>query len=156
MLGINGLITIAAHWRRWRDPRLVVMVLNNSDLNMVTWEQRATAGDPKYEPSQTLPPFPYAEYARQLGLRGLRVDDPMQVGPAWDEALTADAPMVLEMVTDPNVPPVPPVPPHVTGQQMRAYLMALLKGDAEARQVMRASAKEWWADVSASLRGKRG
>ena len=153
MLGINGLITIAAHWRRWRDPRLVVMVLNNSDLNMVTWEQRATAGDPKYEPSQTLPPFPYAEYARQLCLRGLRVDDPMQVGPAWDEALTADAPMVLEMVTDPNVPPVPP---HVTGQQMRAYLMALLKGAAEARQVMRASAKEWWADVSASLRGKRG
>jgi pyruvate dehydrogenase (quinone) len=153
MLGINALIGIAASWRRWSDPRLVVMVLNNSDLNMVTWEQRGTAGDPKFEPSQNLPPFDYAAFARQLGLGGLRIDDPAAIGPAWDQALAADRPMVLEMVTDANVPPVPP---NVTGKQMRAYLMALLKGDPEARQVMRASAKEWWAEISAGLGSKRG
>jgi pyruvate dehydrogenase (quinone) len=153
MLGINALIGIAASWRRWSDPRLVVMVLNNSDLNMVTWEQRGTAGDPKFEPSQNLPPFDYAAFARQLGLGGLRIDDPAAIGPAWDQALAADRPMVLEMLTDANVPPVPP---NVTGKQMRAYLMALLKGDPEARQVMRASAKEWWAEISAGLGSKRG
>ena len=153
MLGINALIGLAASWRRWSDPRLVVMVLNNSDLNMVTWEQRGTAGDPKFEPSQNLPPFDYAAFACQLGLGGLRIDDPAAIGPAWDQALAADRPMVLEMVTDANVPPVPP---NVTGKQMRAYLMALLKGDPEARQVMRASAKEWWAEISAGLGSKRG
>ena len=153
MLGINALIGLAASWRRWSDPRLVVMVLNNSDLNMVTWEQRGTAGDPKFEPSQNLPPFDYAAFARQLGLGGLRIDDPAAIGPAWDQALAADRPMVLEIVTDANVPPVPP---NVTGKQMRAYLMALLKGDPEARQVMRASAKEWWAEISAGLGSKRG
>ena len=153
MLGINALIGVAASWRRWSDPRLVVMVLNNSDLNMVTWEQRGTAGDPKFEPSQNLPPFDYAAFARQLGLGGLRIDDPTAIGPAWDQALAADRPIVLEMVTDANVPPVPP---NVTGKQMRAYPMALLKGDPEARQVMRASAKEWWAEISAGLGSKRG
>jgi pyruvate dehydrogenase (quinone) len=152
MLGLNALIDIAASWRRWRDPRLIVMVLNNSDLNMVTWEQRATAGDPKFSPSQDLPPFAYAEFARQLGLGGVRVDDPAQVGPAWEQALASDRPMLLEMVTDKNVPPVPP---HVTGQQMRAYVAALVKGDPDARQVMRASAKEWWGEMRAKLFGKR-
>jgi pyruvate dehydrogenase (quinone) len=82
MLGINALITVAASWRHWTDPRLVIMVLNNGDLNIVTWEQRATAGDPKFEPSQNLPPFAYAEVAKQLGLGGLRVDDLAQVGAA--------------------------------------------------------------------------
>ncbi len=150
MLGLNALIGVAASWRRWRDPRLVVMVLNNGDLNMVSWEQRATAGDPKFAPSQDLPPFGYAAFARQLGLGGLRIDDPSQVGPAWEQAFAADRPVLLEMVTDANVPPVPP---HVTGPQMRAYLAALLKGDPDARQVMRASARQWWAEIRASLRG---
>lgn len=153
MLGINALITIAASWKHWRNPGLVIMVLNNGDLNMVTWEQRATAGDPKFSPSQDLPTFAYAEFARQLGLGGIRVDDPEQVGPAWEQAFAAGRPVVLEMVTDPNVPPVPP---HVTGAQMRAYAAALLKGDPDARQAMLGSAREWWAGVVANLKGRRG
>src|SRR5690606_11752706 len=108
MIGINALVTIAAHWKKWSDPRLVIMVLNNDDLNMVSWEQRISAGDPKFEISQDLPPFAYAEYARMLGLHGIRVDTPERVGPAWDEALAAGKPTLLEFVTDPNVPPVPP------------------------------------------------
>lgn len=129
------------------------MVLNNGDLNMVSWEQRATAGDPKFSPSQHLPPFAYAEFARQLGLGGLRIDDPAQIGPAWEAAFAARMPMVLEMVTDPNVPPVPP---HVSGAQMRSYRAALLKGDPDARQLILASAKDWWAGVSANFKGRRG
>ena len=147
MLGINGLITIAREWRKWKDPRLVVMVLNNGDLNMVTWEQRSTEGDPKFEGSQDLPAFPYAQYARMLGLYGLRVDKPADIAPAWDEALKADRPMLLEMVTDPTVPPAPP---HITAKQIRHYASALLHGDPQALQVVKASAREWWDGLVAT------
>ncbi|WP_377153755.1 thiamine pyrophosphate-requiring protein [Roseateles sp. UC29_93] len=145
MIGINALITIAHRWRDWSDPRLVVMVLNNGDLNMVTWEQRVTAGDPKFEASQTLPAFPYAEYARMLGLEGLRIDRPEDVAPAWDRALRADRPMLLEMVVDPDVPPLPP---HVEPRQMLQYARALLLGDPDARGVIAATLRELWASVT--------
>ena len=145
MNGLNALVTLAASWRRWADPRLVVMVLDNADLGMVTWEQRALSGDPKFEPSQSLPPFPYADYARLLGLDALRVDNPDEVGPAWDHALAADRPVLLQMVTDPNVPPSPP---HVGIGQMKNLALALLKGDPQARQIAVASAKEWWASLA--------
>jgi pyruvate dehydrogenase (quinone) len=141
MLGINGLITIAREWRKWKDPRLVVMVLNNGDLNMVTWEQRSTEGDPKFEGSQNLPAFPYAQYGRLLGLGGVRVEKPADIAPAWEEALRADRPTVLEMVTDPTVPPAPP---HITARQLRHYASALLQGDPQALQIVKSSAREWW------------
>jgi pyruvate dehydrogenase (quinone) len=141
MIGINALITIAGAWRQWGDPRLTVMVLNNKDLNMVTWEQRALGGDPKFEDSQELPLFPYAEYARLLGLGGIRVDDPERVGAAWEEALAADRPTLLEMVTDPDVPPLPP---NYSGKQARNYLSSLAKRDPEAKGTVIATAKEWW------------
>jgi pyruvate dehydrogenase (quinone) len=144
MNGMNGLITIAKVWKEWRDPRLTVMVLNNGDLNQVTWEQRALQGDPKFGPSQVLPDFPYAEYARLLGLGGIRVDRPEAIGAAWDRALAADRPTVLEMVTDPNVPPLPP---HITFEQARAYLSALIKRDPDSVRMVTASAKEWWDGV---------
>jgi pyruvate dehydrogenase (quinone) len=142
---MNGLITIAHRWQEWRDPHLVVMVLDNSDLNMVTWEQRVSAGAPKFEDSQVLPAFPYAEFARLLGLHGLRVDRPQDVGAAWDEALRAGRPAVLQMVTDPNVPPLPP---HVSARQARNYLRALLHGDPQARAVVMASFREVWDSIT--------
>jgi len=144
MIGLNGLVTISREWRRWADPRLIVMVLNNGDLNMVTWEQRASEGDPKFSGSQDLPMFPYAQYARMLGLHGTRIERPQDIGEAWDEALRADRPTLLEMVTDPNVPPAPP---HVTAKQFRNYLSALLHGDPQALEVVRQSAREWWEGV---------
>ena len=150
MNGLNGLITIARHWRQWRHPQLTVMVLNNGDLNQVTWEQRAMQGDPKFEASQVVPDFPYAEYARMLGLNGLRVERPDAVGPAWDAALSADTPTVLEMVTDPNVPPLPP---HITRAQMKSYASALRR-DPDALAVLRNSARQWWDSMFADGRGR--
>ena len=145
MNGINGLPTIARLWREWPDPRLTIMVLNNADLNMVTWEQRGMEGDPRFVPSQSLPEFPgTAEYARLLGLGGIRVDRPEDIGQGWHDALTADRPTLIEMVADPNVPPVPP---HLTGAQWKAYLSALLHGDPEAARIVVASAKEAWASL---------
>jgi pyruvate dehydrogenase (quinone) len=139
MNGLAELITIAKYWRRWTDPRLVVMVLNNRDLAYVTWEERIQSGDPKWESSQVLPDVPYAEFARSIGLDGIRIDDPEQVGPAWDRALAADRPFVLDMVTDPNVPPLPP---HITLKQARHFLGALAKGDPEAGNVLVDTARE--------------
>jgi pyruvate dehydrogenase (quinone) len=144
MNGISALITLAHHWKRWSDPRLIVMVLNNADLNMVTWEQRGSEGEPKFDASQQLPSFAYAEYAKLLGLRGIRVDRPNAVGLAWEEALASDRPTLLEMVTDPNVPPVPP---HVSSKQVRHYARALLHRDPQALEVVKATAKEWWDSV---------
>lgn len=146
MLGLNALVTIAHQWRRWSDPRLVVMVLHNSDLNMVTWEQRVGAGDPKFEASQALPAFPFAQYAQMLGLHGLRVDHPDAIAGAWEQALAADRPVLLEMVTDANVPPLPP---HVTWKQARHYAKALLHGDPEALQTVMASMREAWDGLTA-------
>jgi pyruvate dehydrogenase (quinone) len=126
MLGNTVLITIANHFREWTDPRLVVVVLNNRDLNMVTWEQRATGGDPKFEASQNLPDFPYARYARMLGLLGLEIDTPDGLGDAFDLALDADRPCVVEVHTDPEVPPLPP---HVSWDQAKNFMSAVIQGD---------------------------
>jgi pyruvate dehydrogenase (quinone) len=124
MNGLAELITIAKYWRRWRDPRLVVLVLNNGDLNQVTWEQRALQGDPKFDASQTLPDVPYAGFATSIGLEGLRIDSPDEIGPAWDAALAATRPFVLETVVDPEVPPLPP---HITVEQARNFMVASVK-----------------------------
>jgi pyruvate dehydrogenase (quinone) len=134
MNGNNELITIAKYWREWKDPRLVVLVLNNRDLNQVTWEQRAMSGDPKLRASQELPDFPYAKYAESLGLRGIRIDRPEQIGPAWDQAFRSDRPVVVEAVTDPEVPPLPP---HITFKQAKALASSLLKGDPSWRGIVR-------------------
>ncbi|OGB26115.1 MAG: thiamine pyrophosphate-requiring protein [Burkholderiales bacterium RIFCSPLOWO2_02_FULL_57_36] len=141
MNGINGLVTIAKVWREWINPRLTIMVLNNGDLNQVTWEQRVMSGDPKFEPSQNVPDFPYAGYADLLGLQGIRVDRPEDIGAAWERALSSDVPTVLEMITDPDVPPMPP---HIQPKQAKAYLSALLHRDPDSIGIIKASAKEWW------------
>jgi pyruvate dehydrogenase (quinone) len=139
MNGINELITIAKYRHLWSDQRLVVLVLNNQDLNQVTWEQRAMEGDAKFEGSQDLPDFPYARYGELLGLKGIRVDAPEQVGPAWDDALTSDRPVVLEAMTDPSVPPLPP---HITIDQAKALTSALLAGDPDAKDIVKQSFKQ--------------
>jgi pyruvate dehydrogenase (quinone) len=139
MNGINELITIAKYRHRWADQRLVVLVLNNQDLNQVTWEQRAMAGDPKFEGSQDLPDFPYARYAEMLGLKGIRVETPDRVAAAWDEALASDRPVVYEVLSDPEVPPLPP---HITIEQAKALSQALLKGDPATREIVTQSFKQ--------------
>jgi len=139
MNGMNELITIAKYRERWSDPRLIVLVLNNRDLNQVTWEQRAMEGDPKYEASQEVPDFPYARYAELVGLHGIRVDKPDEVGGAWDEALTADRPVVLEAVTDPEVPPLPP---HITFEEARFYMKAIVGGDPDRGRMIKQSLKQ--------------
>jgi len=142
MNGMNEVLTIGKYWKRWSDPRLVIMVLNNRDLNQVTWEQRVMDGDPKYEASQQIPDYPYARYAKDAGLNGIRVDRPEDVGPAWDAALASDRPTVLDIYTDPDVPPLPP---HVTFKQARHFAESLLKGDPDTAGVLRASVKELFA-----------
>jgi pyruvate dehydrogenase (quinone) len=138
MIGINGLIDLARYRDRWSGP-LVVLVLNNGDLNQVTWEQRVLAGDAKLETSQDLPAFDFAAYARQLGLEGLRVEAPGEVGPAWDRALAADGPVLLDVVTDPEVPPLPP---HIRMEHAKGMASSLFHGDPEAARVVRQTMRE--------------
>jgi pyruvate dehydrogenase (quinone) len=144
MNGNAELVTVEKYWQEWSDPRFIVLVLNNRDLNQVTWEQRALAGDPKYEASQNLPDFPYARYAESLGFLGLRVDRPEDIAPAWEQAFAARRPVLLEAWTDPNVPPLPP---HITFEQAKAYMSALFGGDPDTWGILKSSAKEMASSV---------
>jgi pyruvate dehydrogenase (quinone) len=138
MLGINALIDIAKYKDRFTNKQLVVLVLNNHDLNQVTWEQRVLSGDQKLEASQVIPDFPYARYAELIGLRGIRVDSPDQVAGAWEEALSADGPVLIEAVTDPEVPPLPP---HIRFEQAKEMAVAMSKGDPNRGHIIRESLK---------------
>jgi pyruvate dehydrogenase (quinone) len=143
MIGINGLIDLAKYQDRWSGP-LVVVVLNNGDLNQVTWEQRVLAGDAKLETSQDLPPFDFAAYARQLGLQGIRVEDPGEIGPAWDRALGHEGPTLIDVVTDPEVPPLPP---HIRMEHAQGFVRALFHGDPDSGQMIRQSLREKVKDL---------
>lgn len=148
MNGNAELINIACYWRKWTNPTLIILVLNNRDLNQVTWELRVQSGEPKLPASQELPDFPYARYAEEVGLQGIRVDHPDAVAPAWREALAARRPVVLEAVTDPEVPPLPP---HITVEQARAFTSSIARRDpASGRMIRRA-----FADVLEGFRVHR-
>jgi pyruvate dehydrogenase (quinone) len=133
MNGLAELITVKHYWEQWADPRLVIAILHNDDLNQVTWEMRAMEGAPKFAESQTLPDVDYAAFARSLGLGGINVDKPDEVGPAWDAALAAGRPTVLDVRTDPSIPPIPP---HATFEQAKDAAKAMLKGDENMRSVI--------------------
>jgi len=139
MNNMAELITVSKYWKRWKSPKWICMVLNNQDLNEVTWEQRVMEGDPKFPASQDIPDVPYHRFAELIGMKGIYVDNPDELAGAWDETLNADRPVVLEVKTDPDVPPLPP---HVTLQQARNFATALAYGDPDASGVLRGTARQ--------------
>ncbi|MFD6952383.1 thiamine pyrophosphate-binding protein [Nocardiopsis sp. TSRI0078] len=138
MSGLNELITIGHYAKEWDNPQVIVAVLNNGDLNQVTWELRAMGDAPQFIPSQRIPDFPYAGFAESIGMLGIKVDDPKDIKGAWERALAADRPCVIEFVTDPTIPPIPP---HATLEQMESVAKALAKGDPEAWDVVKQGVK---------------
>ena len=144
MNGLNELLTVAKYWKRWSDPRIVFLVLNNRDLNQVSWEMRIESGDPKYDASQDLPDFPYARFAELLGFKGIRVDQPEQIAPAWQAALSADRPVVYEAYTDPDISILPP---HITFEQARNFVRSVRKGDPDERGIIIEAAKSLMAGL---------
>lgn len=138
MNGLAELVTIGRYWQTWADPRLVVCVLHNNDLNQVTWELRAMGGTPKFVESQALPDVSYAGFAASVGLGAIEVRDPDELAGAWEQALSADRPYVLDVHCDPDVPPIPP---HATLDQMTATAKALIKGDVSRWGVMKEGLK---------------
>jgi pyruvate dehydrogenase (quinone) len=139
MNGMAELITAAKYFHQWDDPRLVVLVLANQDLNQVTWEQRAMEGDPQNPMTQRIPEVNYAAFADLIGLKGIRVETPDEIESAWDQAFSSDRPVVIDALCDPNVPPLPP---HIRVEQAKAFVSALRKGDPEARGIITQSFKE--------------
>jgi pyruvate dehydrogenase (quinone) len=150
MNGNSALVTVMKYWKSWRDKRFTVLVLNNRDLNQVTWEMRAMTGDPKYDASQDLPDFPYAKYAELLGLKGIKVERPEQVPAAWDEAIAADRPCVLEAYVDPEVPTLPP---HITIEEARAFSSAVLKGDPAAGSMIKQALENVFPGITNTVTG---
>jgi len=152
MNNMAELITVAKYWQRWADKRWIVCVFNNQDLNQVTWEQRVMEGDPKFNASQQIPDVPYHRFAELIGLKGIFVDKPDALGHAWDEALAADRPVVLEVKTDPEVPPLPP---HITLQQAKHFVHAMVKGDPAERGMITGAARQFLSKLLPRKRKRR-
>jgi pyruvate dehydrogenase (quinone) len=149
MNGMAELITIAHYWEQWADPRLIIAILHNNDLNQVTWEMRAMEDAPKFSASQTLPDVDFAAFARSLGLAAENIDDPEVLGPAWERSLAADRPTVLDIRCDPNVPPIPP---HATFEQAKSVAKAILHGDEDSAGFIKEGVKQ---KVQQYLPGKK-
>jgi pyruvate dehydrogenase (quinone) len=143
MNGLNVMITIGKYWKEWSDPRLIVMVLNNRDLSQVIWEERIQLGAGKTESTQSIPDFRYHKYAELLGLKGIFVDDPERLGAAWDEALAADPPVILESYTDPNVPHLPP---HISPKDAKNFV-AMTAGELELGSVLKNTARQLFSNL---------
>ncbi|HEV2640265.1 MAG TPA: thiamine pyrophosphate-binding protein [Actinocrinis sp.] len=73
--GLAELITIKRQWTAWADPRLIVAVLRDAQPLDVD----------------------YAPFVAGLGLRPIAVDASDHLGQAWDRALTADRPTLLDI-----------------------------------------------------------
>jgi len=153
MNGMNELITVKRYWERWANPTLVFCVFNNQDLNQVTWEQRVLTGDPKFPGSQWIPDFPYHRFAELMGLTGIYCEAEDGVGAAWDAALAADRPCVLEFKVDPEIPPMAP---HVTVPMVKKSIEAMAAGDPEAAGVMEKSIREKLVEFKKSIPGLSG
>ena len=144
MNNMAELITVMKYWKNWANPTWICVVLNNEDLNQVTWEERTEAGDVRFPTTQSIPNVAYAKFAETLGLKGIYVDDPERCGPAFAEALAADRPCVIEVKTDPNVPPLSPA---ITLEQARKFMSALLKGDPEEGGILLETAKQALSNI---------
>jgi pyruvate dehydrogenase (quinone) len=144
MNNMAELITVAKYWRTWSNPHWICGVFNNEDLNQVTWEQRVMEGNPKFEASQDIPNVPYHKFAELIGLKGIFVDNPDNVARAWEEAMAADRPVIVEFKTDPEVPPLPP---HITLKQAKAFASTMTKGDPAERGVILNTARQVLATV---------
>lgn len=143
MNGLNVMITASKYWRKWSNPCFILMVLNNEDLNQVTWEERVQLGDGKTPLTQTIPNFPYHEYAELLGFKGIYCDDPEKIGAAWDEALASDRPVIMNMKADPNVPPLPP---HITLKDAKNFV-TMMADEPELASVIKNSARQLFAGL---------
>ncbi|MFG2004309.1 thiamine pyrophosphate-requiring protein [Spirillospora sp. NPDC048911] len=152
MNGLAELITVRRYHHGWADPRLIVAVLHNNDLNQVTWELRAMEGEPRFDESQLLPDVSYAAFARSLGLEGIEVKEPEAIGPAWDRALSADRPVVLDVHVDPDIPPIPP---HAEFEQVKDIVAAIMKGDPDAWAFTRKGFKTKAQELFGRPRGGR-
>ncbi len=150
MSNMAELITVAKYWKGWSSPKWICCVWNNEDLNQVTWEQRVMEGFPRFEATQDIPNVAYHKFAELIGLKGVYCDDPEQMGAAWDEALAADRPVVLEVKTDPEVPPLPP---HISFEQARTFMNTLQQGDPDQAGLIRGAMDQVLAALTPAHKG---
>ncbi|MFI8557971.1 thiamine pyrophosphate-requiring protein [Pseudomonas putida] len=143
MNNLAELITVAKYWRQWTNGRWICAVFNNQDLNQVTWEQRVMEGDPKFVASQEIPDVPYHLFAISIGLKGIYVEREEDVGPAWEQALASDVPVVIDFRTDPDVPPLPP---HISLEQAKKFASALLQ-DPDSGGIIKQTARQLLSNV---------
>ena len=134
MSNMAELITVQKYWREWVNPTWICCVWHNDDLNEVTWEQRVMGGFPKFPTTQELPDVPYHRFAELLGFKGIAVDDPEKMGAAWEEALASDRPVLIDVRTDPEIPPLPP---HIKFEQAKKFMNTIQQGDPDQAEMVK-------------------
>jgi pyruvate dehydrogenase (quinone) len=150
--GMAELITVSHYYRQWADPRLIVAVLHNNDLNQVTWEMRAMEGAPKFVESQSLPSVSYAGFAASLGLQAIEVHEPGDLKEAWHKGSPPTGPLSWMSIATRTSPPIPP---HANFEQVKDLAKAMLAGDEDALGVIRTGIKVKAQEFVPSSRTKR-
>ena len=104
---LGDLVTAVSH-----DLPVKLVVFDNGRLGMVKLEMEQV-GLPEFGTVLHNPDF--ARVAEAIGLRGVRVESPHDVDDAVREALQADGPVLLDMITNPDEIAVPPRPTLAQG-----------------------------------------
>jgi pyruvate dehydrogenase (quinone) len=111
------------------DLPVKLVIFDNGSLGMVALEM-LVAGYPPYQTALKNPDF--AAMARAAGVTGIRIEDPGDVRDGLREALAADGPVLVDVLTDPNALSMPP---KITGEQVKGFALAMsrlvLSGDAD-------------------------
>jgi pyruvate dehydrogenase (quinone) len=98
-----------------------IVLFDNHRLGMVQLEQEV-AGLPHYGVELKNPNF--AALAEAVGFTGIRVEDPVRVRPALEQALGSKGPVLVDVVTDPNVLSLPP---KATVKQAEGFALAMTR-----------------------------
>jgi pyruvate dehydrogenase (quinone) len=107
-----------------------VVVVKNSTLGQIKWEQMVFLGNPEY--GVELHPIDFVKVAEACGGTGISVSDPAECGRALDEALAMPGPVLIEAVVDPFEPPMPP---KITRDQALKFAESLLRGEPNREKI---------------------
>jgi len=125
-VGDGGFAMLMAEFLTAIQHKLPVKVVinNNNSLGQILWEQMVL-GYPEHGVRYPEPFTDYAPFATANGALGIKVDQPAEVRPAIQQALSHNGPALVDVNVNPDEPPLPG---KVDYKQARKFAEAFLKG----------------------------
>jgi pyruvate dehydrogenase (quinone)/pyruvate oxidase len=122
---MGDLATLAQH-----DLPVKVIVMRNDVLGLIKWEQMAFLGNPQY--GVQLQPVDFVKVGEACGLKGVRIEDPAQIGDQLREALSMEGPVLIEAVVDPHDMPMTPT---INREHAKGFAWGLARGEPNREQI---------------------